>query len=334
MIQTWIQALRIIPRVDREEWKKLDVVSKWLIATRSAVFLMTALSAGLGGVLAWRDRLFNWFPFLLSLTGLVFAHAANNLLNDYVDYKKGIDVSNYYRTQYGPQTVQAGYFTRREFAAYLGVSGLIAFACGLILVLTTPNWTLLFFAAGAFFLLFYTWPLKYIGLGEPTVLLVWGPLMVGGTYYVVTGGVLSLEVMLISLIYALGPTTVLFGKHIDKRSQDLEKGVLTLPVILGEKAARYTTVVLWIFQYILSAAAIWLRFLHPVLAVVLLAVPGFIRVCRVFSKPKPESEPPDMPPNVWPLYLSAHAFVYNKRFGGLFVLGVMLDVILKKLGLL
>ena len=33
-------------------------------------------------------------------------------------------------------------------------------------------------------MLFYTWPLKYIGLGELAVILVWGPLMIGGGYYV------------------------------------------------------------------------------------------------------------------------------------------------------
>lgn len=36
---------------------------------------------------------------------------------------------------------------------------------------------------GAFFLLFYTWPLKYYGLGEVSVFIVWGVLMVGGGTY-------------------------------------------------------------------------------------------------------------------------------------------------------
>ena len=34
----------------------------------------------------------------------------------------------------------------------------------------------------------------------------------------------------------------------------------------------------------------------------------------------------------WPLYLSAHAFQYNKRFGSLFLLGLIIDVILVKTG--
>ena len=50
-----------------------------------------------------------------------------------------------------------------------------------------PDLALALMAAGAFFVLFYTWPLKYIGLGELAVIIVWGPLMVGGGYFVVTG---------------------------------------------------------------------------------------------------------------------------------------------------
>src|SRR5205807_851393 len=79
--------------------------------------------------------------------------------------------------------------------------------------------------------------LKKHGLGEPTVLVVWGPLMVGGTYYAATGH-LPVSVVFASLPYALLCTTVLMGKHIDKIPWDARDGTHTLPVILGEPAAR------------------------------------------------------------------------------------------------
>ncbi len=47
------------------------------------------------------------------------------------------------------------------------------------------------------------------------------------------------NVIIASLPYALGPTTVIFGKHIDKLEQDKAKGIRTLPVLLGETSARY-----------------------------------------------------------------------------------------------
>ena len=53
------------------------------------------------------------------------------------------------------------------------------------------GWPVVAFALGGFFLsVAYTAPplrLKKRGLGEPDVLVVWGPLMVGGTYYAAVG---------------------------------------------------------------------------------------------------------------------------------------------------
>ncbi len=332
-VTIWLRALRTIPRVTEEEWKSYDIISKWLIATRSAVFIMTALSAAVGGLLAFRDGHFNWAFFLAALFGLIFAHASNNLVNDLVDYNKGIDKDNYYRAQYGPQPLEHHLMTKNAFYRFTFVTLAIAIAFGIYLVMNTGVLTLYFALAGLFFLLFYTWPLKYIGLGEPTVLLVWGPLMIGGTYFVTSGSVWSWDAVWIGLIYAIGPTSVLFGKHIDKRKEDLAKGIRTLPVIIGEKAGRYINIGLWVSQYVLTAALVMTGKLSIAMLVVLLALPKFMWAARVYSKPRPESEPKDMPKNVWPLYLVNHAFVYNRRFGLLFLLGLILDVVLVKSGL-
>ncbi|MCC7400185.1 MAG: hypothetical protein IT214_01760 [Chitinophagaceae bacterium] len=74
---------------------KLDVVSKWLISTRSAVFVMTAISCIIGGLLVFHSGTFIWTNFAAAFIGLIFAHASNNLINDLVDSKMGIDKDNY-----------------------------------------------------------------------------------------------------------------------------------------------------------------------------------------------------------------------------------------------
>src|SRR5438094_217442 len=97
------------------------------------------------------------------------------------------------------------------------------------------------FALGGLFVsVFYVAPpirLKWHGLGEPGVFVVWGPLMVVGTFFVATGQIPG-WVWIASLPYAILVTTVLFGKHIDKIEADKRKGVRTMPVILGERRAR------------------------------------------------------------------------------------------------
>ncbi len=116
-------------------------------------------------------------------------------------------------------------------------------------------------------MLFYTWPLKYIGLGEAAVLLVWGPLMIGGGYFVITGQ-WDWNVVIAGLPYAFGVTTVIFGKHIDKVHEDKAKGIHTLPVLIGEKAGRYSVLAMVFLQYLSVLYLVVTGFFSPVMLIV------------------------------------------------------------------
>jgi len=328
-IPMWGKALRVIPQISKEEWNGLDIISRWLIASRAAVFIMTAIAGAIGGLLAYKTGHFSWPAFVLAIFGIVMAHATNNMLNDYVDSKRGIDKDNYYRSQYGPQTLEHGLLSKSAFIRYIVFTGIIASLVGIYFVYRIGPEVLWLFGAGLFFLLFYTWPLKYYGLGEPAVILVWGPLMVGGTFFVVSGGYWENWVVVVSLVYALGPTTVLFGKHTDKLEEDKRKGVKTLPVILGEKAARYITILFWILQFVFVGWLVISGYLSWPLLVVVFAIPKLIDSIKVFSKPRPAEKPDNALAVGWPLYLVHQAFVYNRQFGMLFLLGLIADVIIR-----
>jgi len=323
----WIKALQIIPRISKEEWQKLDVISKWLIITRAAVLIMTFLSAAIAGILAFRDGAFNLGIWALVAFGLVMAHATNNIFNDFTDYTKGVDKDNYYRAQYGPQPLVHGLMSKRQLLTYDAVTGLVALACGLALGLYRGGWTWLFLGSGIFFVLFYTWPLKYIALGELAVLIVWGPLMIGGGYYAITG-VWKWNVVIAGLVYALGVTTVIFGKHIDKCEADRAKHIYTLPVLIGEKAGRYAVVAMFGLQYLAVVYLVLTGYFTPVMLVVFLAVRTFLQILPMFRKPKPAEKPADYP-DVWPNYFVAAAFVHNRAFGVWFLLGLLVDAALK-----
>ena len=109
----------------------------------------------------------------------------------------------------------------------------------LVVLTLARGWPVLAFALAGFVLsVAYTAPplrLKKRGLGEPDVFVVWGPLMVCGTYYSAVGTV-GWDIVLASLPYGLLCTTVLMGKHIDKIPFDEPLGIHTLPVILGAAA--------------------------------------------------------------------------------------------------
>jgi len=327
-VSMWWKALRIIPRIDRAEWLKLDIISRWLISTRAAVLLMTFFSAAIAGLLAARTGQFDLGRWLLLVFGLIFAHATNNLLNDYTDYKRGVDKDNYFRTQYGPQPLQSGLMSERELLTYAAVTGLIAIAAGVPLIVFGGTTALLLMLAGAVFVLFYTWPLKYIGMGEIAVVLIWGPLMVGGGYYVVTG-LWDWNVVLASLPYALGPTTVLFGKHIDKLSQDAAKKIYTMPVILGEKAARYAVLGMIALMYLLVALLVLTGYFSPVMLVVFLALSTIKTVWGIYKAPKPAGPPADYPVNTWPLWFSATSFYHNRSYGLFLLIGLIISLFIQ-----
>jgi 1,4-dihydroxy-2-naphthoate octaprenyltransferase len=332
-ISMWAKALRTIPRLDKAEWDGLDLVSKWLVASRAGVLVITFISAAVAGLLAFRDGRFNLGLWLLMALGLLLAHATNNLLNDLTDYVKGVDRDNYFRAQYGPHPLEHGLLSMRQVLAYIALTGLAALAVGLYLVSVRGLPVLALLGLGAFFVLFYTWPLKYIGLGEMAVLIVWGPLMIGGGYYVVTG-VWDWNVALAGLPYAIGATTVIFGKHIDKVEADRAKRIFTLPVLVGERLARFAVVGMMLLQYGAVLYLVLIGFFTPLLLVVFLALPALRLAAAAYRAPKPAAPPAEYPASAWPLWFVAFAFLHNRRFGMLFLLGLIGDVILRSLRIL
>lgn len=328
----WFKALTVVPRISREQWQHLDIISKWLIATRSVVFIMTFLSSAIGGLLAYKVGKFQFLPWFFCTLGLILAHATNNLLNDFIDHLQRIDRGNYFRVQYGPQPLENGLMSWKTHLLYIFFTGLLAVSIGIYLIYLRGLFALLLFLAGAFFLLFYTFPLKYIGMGEIAVLIVWGPLMVGGSYFV-SSSEWSWQAVIASLPYALGVTSVLLGKHLDKHEFDKARRIMTLPVLLGERNGRILTITVMFIQYLLVVYLVFIGYFTPVLLLVFFVFPSFLYVFRMLKSSKPEKMPQGYREDVWPLWFVAGTFWHNRRFGIAYLLALIVDLILTKIGI-
>ena len=315
----------------------LDTLGKWLVMTRAAVFPMTLWSGTIGALLAVeQSRLvpglaIDWLGVVLAVIGIVLAHAANNLINDFFDQSQGIDSDDYVRALYAPHPVLSGWISRaglrNAILALTAIDGLILIA----LALRSPQPLLVvgFALAGLFLSVFYVAPpfsLKRRGLGELDVFLTWGPLMIGGTYLVATGTIPT-WVLVFSMPYALLVTSVLFGKHIDKIVPDTALGIRTLPVILGEPLARRTGQVLMIAFYPLLAGAVLAGWVGPWVLLAVLAIPELIRALRFFNKPKPDAPPAWYPARGWPLWFVGFAFRHVRLAGFLMTLGLVLNAL-------
>lgn len=309
---------------------KMDPVSRWLFLTRAGVLPMTLVAAAEAGLLAvFRGDAVDWSLFAIASVGLILAHMANNLMNDLFDLQVGTDTEDYPRNLYSPHPVLSGVITRNGLARLALIVNAICLAIMVWLTLQR-GWAIVGFAVGGFLLsLAYTAPplrLKKRGLGEPTVVVVWGPLMVGGVYYAATG-MIPAAIIAASLPYAILCTTVLMGKHIDKAPWDEPEGTRTLPVILGERKARSLTRAMFVAFYLLTSVLVITGGFPVGTLLVFLSFQLLVRVWRVYGRAKPKVSP--VPNPVWPLWFAPHSFLLTRRAGGLLVLGFMLGAIIK-----
>ena len=327
MLENWREVIRA---QNLPEGRSPDPVSRWLLIIRASVFPMTLISGVIGGMLVVAGPTPvtpNWLFFAEAVVGLLIAHAANNMINDYFDLASGVDSEDYVRGQYAPHPILSGLISKRGLLAAIAVTNLLDLAI-LIHLTWARGWPVVVFAlAGLFVSVFYVAPplrLKQRGLGEPGVALVWGPLMIGGTYFV-TAGEMPTWVLAASLPYAVLVTAVLFGKHLDKLPADEEKGIRTLPVMLGDARARFTTQWLIGSFFALVAILVLTGALGLWTLAVFIALPRALKVIRVFGEPKPETPPVEVP--IWPLWYVAWAFILTRLAGLLFVGGLAANAI-------
>jgi 1,4-dihydroxy-2-naphthoate octaprenyltransferase len=331
----WKKALSGLVKMEtREEWDNLDTLSKWLIATRSGVTIVTFYSCVIGGLLAIREGVFAVLPFLIVTLGLFIAHGTNNLLNDYTDYSRGIDSDNYFRTQYGVHPLVQGFWTKKQQLTWFTVSGFLAMCAGVYALFYTnfAPWVIGLFVFGILVLLFYTWPLKHIALGELAIFLIWGPILVAGVFLVLAKD-FTPEVWRVALAgvpFGLSVVSINLGKHIDKYAEDKKKKVGTLPVVIGEKAARYVNMAVIALIYLVILYLIFItHYFTPVMLLVLFAGKRALYSFMVLLKPRPSEPPPEW--KFWPTWFSGFSFYHNRLFGNLFVLALLVDVVLRLL---
>jgi 1,4-dihydroxy-2-naphthoate polyprenyltransferase len=329
----------LIKMDDKKEWDALDVVSKWLIATRSAVTAVTVYSCVIAGLLAWRDSYFTWLPWLIVTVGLFIAHGTNNILNDYTDFTRGVDKDNYFRTQYGVHPLVQKFWDTSTSVRWFIVSGVLATLSGLYALLYTNfnPFIIGLFAFGAVVLLAYTYPFKYWGLGEFAIFLIWGPIMVSGVYLVLVFGSNGetsniWKVALAGVPFGLSVASINIGKHIDKMKDDAAKGVGTFPVRVGQTFARYTDIFAVVAAYGIVIYLVATGYFSTFMLLILFAGQRALYAVFALSKPRPEAAPQGFEA-FWPTWFSGFTFYHNRAFGGLFILGILLDTLFRKLPL-
>lgn len=215
----------------------MNVYQNWFLGSRPWSFTMTTISVSVGATLGAIDGEFSWGLFAITLLATVMIHAATNLINDYYDVKNGVDTLEVSTAQYRPHPLVEGKLDPRhvKVAAYGLV--ILAVLMGLYLAITRGWMILIIGIIGVTAGVTYTAPpfkYKYNALGEVSVFLMWGPLMVEGAYYVQRQA-LSMEAFWVSIPFGILVALVIFANNIRDIGTDREKGVRTLAILLGQK---------------------------------------------------------------------------------------------------
>jgi 1,4-dihydroxy-2-naphthoate polyprenyltransferase len=213
----------------------------WYLATRPRVFTASFVPMGLAGVIAFQNGVFNLLVFVLSLLGVMLLQTGANLVNEYADFKRGADELK----QAGQgMTIKNNLLSPQEvlLGAVLTIVG--GALIGLFLLFNSGIWLLWIGMFGVLVAIFYTagpFPFAYNGLGEITVGIAMGPMIVIGAYYVMYPSVtadMGVRLGLISLPITFMVANILHANNVRDIEADRAVNKRTLAVIFGLKIAR------------------------------------------------------------------------------------------------
>ena len=246
----------------------------WLLELRAPFFTAALVPTLLGAAIAWEAiGTFDPLLFVLTLVGVVFAHAGTNVINDYFDFKNGTDVINKNRTPFngGTPFLVSGILKPKE--VYWGAMAFFG-ACaaiGLYLAYAVSYWILPLGIIGIGLGYFYTSPklnLAAMGAGEFAIGFGFGPLIVEGAYLVQTGEP-SLAAFLAGLPVAFLIGLVVFINQFPDRDADSSVGKNHWVVRMGLQKAAFWYTGLMVTTFV-TVVALWMVGIYPVLSLIAL----------------------------------------------------------------
>ena len=254
----------------------------WLLAARPKTLIASMAPVTMGTSLAAYTGNAHALAAAAAALGALSIQIGTNFCNDYFDFVQGADTDE--RT--GPtRAVQAGLIAPRAmlagavlmFAATCLVSVYLCFRAGWPLLLIGGASIIcgVLYTAGRF-------SLAYLGLGDPFVLVFFGPVAVAGTYYVQALS-LTWPIVIAGLAPGLLATGLLVVNNLRDVTQDRVANKRTLVVRLGVGFGRAEYAVCILGAALVPVVLSSIRFSNGVLLAALVAVPGTVLIRRVWS---------------------------------------------------
>ena len=220
------------------ETHKIPSFKVWLLAARPKTLPAGSVPVVVAGAMAYGAGKFHLLSWLAALFGSVMIQIGTNYANDLFDCKKNTDRAD----RIGPTRVtQAGLATPHQTAVATAIVFSLATIAGIYLVYR-GGWPIVIIGAASilFGILYTAGPLAlgYIGLADLFVLIFFGPVALGGAYYVQTLEI-SFPIILAGIPFGLISTAILTVNNLRDIDSDRRGGKKTLAVRFGRRFAQY-----------------------------------------------------------------------------------------------
>ena len=274
-------------------------LSFWLQNARPISLPQSLLPALTAVALSIGAAEFNWIAAVASVIGVIMLHLGLNLLDDWFDYKVGSAEARAKVADEGFRGrmikypyLTSGKATHKDLLKAIAIFLAIAALMG-ALVTAIRGWNILWWvAAGLVIGVSYSggpFKLGFRGLGELVIFLMFGPLLMTGAYYAITG-TLNWKIVDLSIAVGLLVTNIVYSHSVLDSIPDAKMGKKTMAHLMGStKGQIVLSSIINIIPYVMVVAGVVLWFvnrneavthLHPAYLAVLVVLPLSVWLIR------------------------------------------------------
>ena len=253
------------------------MISVWLRVIRVRFLLASVIAVLVGLALNWsQNGSIEFFDAFLTFAGVMALHASVDLLNDYWDFKRGIDTKTTRTKMSGGTGVLPEGLLKPSSVYRAGVFFLVLGALiGSYFVITYGILIAIILGFAILSIYFYSTKIVDSGLGEFFVA-VKGSMIVIGTFYIQSGEV-NIESILAGIVIGTLSSLVLFIASFPDHDADKSKGRKTLVITVGKEKARKLFWIFPLFAYGVIVIGVMLNYLPVLTLISLVSLPLIIK---------------------------------------------------------
>jgi 1,4-dihydroxy-2-naphthoate octaprenyltransferase len=269
---------------DKQNYMISRIIINWIRAIRIRFLLASAIAAANGmAVAVWKYGVFDFSYAILTFAGVLCLHASVDLLNDYWDYKRGIDKITK-RTKFSggtgvlPENLLEPKMVYRIGIVFLIIGSLL----GMYFVDIRGVTILIILGFAILAIYFYSTTIVNVGLGEVFVMIK-GTMVVLGSFYVQVG-IIEPTAIYVGVIIGLLSACVLFVNSFPDYEADRSSGRRTLVIVLGKQRAAKIISLPIIAPYVLITVGIFLGYTRLFSLICLLSTPYVFKISKYIGQ--------------------------------------------------